>query len=82
MKYSELGLSKNRISLANIDKLSFHKRGCRRTHTPFGTVTLYSHSKKNKRLFSVKDSKVLHNGGGWTKSGLRKKILGLESPRT
>lgn len=78
MKYAELGLSNVQIAIANIDKLSFHRRGCRRTHTPFGTVTLYSHSRKNRRIFSVKGSSVLHNGGGWTKTGLRKRLLNLD----
>lgn len=74
--YKRMKYNKKQIAIANIDKLSFHKRGSRRTYTPFGTVTLYS-NENGKRLFSVSHSKKLANAGSYTFRSLKMKIDSL-----
>ena len=74
--YKATKMTEKEIAIANIDKLSFNKRGSKKTYTPFGIVKLYS-NKNGKRWFSVSMSKFLHNGGSYTKTSLRLKISAI-----
>ena len=71
--YIKNNYTEHRKAIANIDKLHY---GHSVTYTPFGIVRLYD-LVDGKRMFSVSNSKVLHNGGGYTKTSLRVKIMGL-----
>jgi hypothetical protein len=74
--YMEKNYTITQKALANIDKLSFNKRGSRKTYTPFGIVRLYS-NKNGRRWFSVSKAAGLHNGGSYTFRSLRLKIHAL-----
>jgi hypothetical protein len=63
-------------AIANINKLSFNKRGSRKTYTPFGIVCLYA-KKNGTRWFSVRKGVGLYNGGSYTFRSLRLKISSL-----
>ena len=74
--YKRLKYTEARKALANVDKLSFHKRGSRRAYTPYGIFTLYS-NKNRKRMFSVKNSEYFHNGGNYTFGSLKIRLLSV-----
>ena len=80
MSYKTLGYSTARRILANCDKLSLRSRS-RKVNSPFGTICICKPRVLKDgtvlRQFSVSGSKVLHNGGGYTIGGLRKRLLGL-----
>jgi hypothetical protein len=74
--YKKMRYTEARKALANIDKMSFSKRGSRRTHTKFGTFTLYS-NKGGRRVYSVSGSAFFHNGGSYTFRSLKSRLLGI-----
>lgn len=74
--YREKNYTITQKALANIDKLSFNKRGSRKTYTPFGIVRLYSNA-NGRRRFSVSRAVGLHNGGSYTFRSLRLRIHAL-----
>ena len=80
MSYKTLGYSTARRILANCDKMSFRSQS-RRVNSPFGTICICKprvlKCGKVVRQFSVSGSTILHNGGGYTIGGLRKRLLGL-----
>lgn len=74
--YKKLNYCEKEIAIANISKLSFAKRGSKKTYTPYGIVKLYL-SKNGKRWFSVSKSKSIANRGSYTFRSLRLKINAL-----
>lgn len=74
--YQDLNYGEKEIAIANISKLSFNKRGSRKTYTPFGVVKLYN-SKNGNRKFSISKSNKLPNRGSYTFNSLRARIKAL-----
>jgi hypothetical protein len=77
--YEKLGYSLPRRILANCDKLSMFSQS-RKVNSPFGTFRVFHRilkSGKIVRRFSVRGSSVLHNCGGYSINGLRKRLLAI-----
>ena len=79
MSYDTMKYSTARKIVANCDKLSTNSMP-RRVNSPWGTISICKPRLTNEgyvRQYSVRGSSVLHNGGGYTIGGLRKRLLGI-----
>lgn len=78
--YDNLGYSLPRRILANCDKLSMCSQS-RKVNSPFGTISICNPRVLKDgtiaRRFSVRGSSVMHNGGGYSIRGLRKRLLAI-----
>ena len=77
MNYVDGGYSEARRVIANVDKLSVGSDP-RRVHSKWGTISICTPRYCRRgfvRQFAVSGSKVLHNGGGYTIGGLRKRLM-------
>lgn len=78
--YTKLGYSLPRRILANCDKLSLRSQS-RKVNSPFGTIYICNPCVLKDgtvaRRFSVRGSSVMHNGGGYSIGGLRKRLMAI-----
>ena len=78
--YEKLGYSLPRRILANCDKLSLRSQS-RKVNSPFGTIYICNPRVLKDgtiaRRFSVRGSSVMHNGGGYSIRGLRKRLMAI-----
>lgn len=78
--YDMLGYSLARRILANCDKLSMCSQS-RKVLSPFGTIYIRKprilKDGTLMRQFSVRGSSVMHNGGGYSIKGLRKRLMAI-----
>lgn len=78
--YDNLGYSIPRRILANCDKLSMCSQS-RKVNSPYGTISICNPCVLKDgtiaRRFSVRGSSVMHNGGGYSIRGLRKRLLAI-----
>lgn len=83
MKYTEMGYTEAERALANLDKCSTYRGHGVNVHTEYGTFRLCRErsAKSGRRLFTVKGSRVMRNGGLYRIGTLRKRIMDFEQCR-